>query len=80
VAGDPNFASDPDSPQQRVDPNTILSPFAGVGSITAFDENGAGTFLCTATPITSRHILTAATASLIISETSIFSRQMCGSS
>ncbi|HEX8313279.1 MAG TPA: trypsin-like serine protease [Chthoniobacteraceae bacterium] len=60
VAGDPNLASEPDSPDLRIDPNTMQSLFAGVGSITAFDDLGRGTFLCTATPITSRHILTAA--------------------
>lgn len=60
VAGDPNLQGDPDSPDLRIDPNTTTSLFAGVGSITAFDDIGRGTFLCTATPITSRHILTAA--------------------
>jgi hypothetical protein len=60
VAGDPNLQSNPDSPDLRIDPNTMTSLFAGVGSITAVDELGNGTFLCTATPITSRHILTAA--------------------
>jgi hypothetical protein len=60
VAGDPEFGADPDSPPQRVDPNTTTSPFGGVGSITAVDELGNGIFICTATPITSRHILTAA--------------------
>lgn len=67
LAGDPN--PDPltypgilaDSPALRVDPNTTSSPFAGVGSIfvdaTAVD---GFTYICTGTPITPWHVLTAA--------------------
>lgn len=37
----------PDTPANHVDPNTIASPFAGVGSI-FIDAGGANQFLCTA--------------------------------
>lgn len=43
----------PDSPANRVDPNTTSSPFAGVGSVMA------GAYMGSGTPITPRHILTA---------------------
>jgi len=58
VAGDPN-GNPPDSPAQRVDPNTTTSPFAGVGSIFS-DVPGDGGFLGTGSAISKRHILTAA--------------------
>jgi len=54
VAGDPN-GSPPDSPAARIDPNTASSPFRGVCSLFI-----GGGFLCTGTPISPRHILTAA--------------------
>ncbi|GIW95018.1 MAG: hypothetical protein KatS3mg110_3059 [Pirellulaceae bacterium] len=54
VAGDP-AGSPPDSPANRVDPNTTTSPFAGVGSL-----NIAGSFICTGTAISPIHVLTAA--------------------
>jgi secreted trypsin-like serine protease len=57
IAGDPN-GTPPDSPTNRIDPNTTTSPWAGVGSIRI--TVGSNTFICTATPITPRHILTAA--------------------
>ncbi len=43
-----------DSPAHRVDPNTILSPFAGIGSLGL-----NGSFWATAVPISSWHVLTA---------------------
>lgn len=58
LAGDPGGAP-PDSPGNRVDVNTTSSPFAGVGSIQIVDPN-LGVFICSGTPITDRHILTAA--------------------
>lgn len=54
LAGDPN-TTPPDSPDRRVDPNTTASEWAGVGSLNVKDR-----FLCTATPISPRHVLTAA--------------------
>ncbi len=53
VAGDPN-GSPADSPANRVDPNTTTSPFAGVGSLSI----GGG--VCTGTPISPFHVITAA--------------------
>jgi Ca2+-binding RTX toxin-like protein len=58
LAGDPN-GNPPDSPDQRIDPNTKTSPFAGVGSVSV-SRPGTGDFLGTGTPISRRHILTAA--------------------
>lgn len=58
VAGDPNGVP-PDSPDARIDPNTTTSPFAGVGSISVSSPN-VGDFLGSGTPISRRHILTAA--------------------
>jgi voltage-gated potassium channel Kch len=49
----------PDSPAARIDPNTTSSAFAGVGSLELFVP-GSGTFICSGTPISSRHVLTAA--------------------
>jgi MYXO-CTERM domain-containing protein len=49
----------PDSPAMRVDPNLASSPFAGVGSL-FIDVPGPGVMICTGTPISPRHILTAA--------------------
>lgn len=57
VAGDPN-GTPPDSPANRVDPNTTDSRFAGVGSLRLQSSNG--TFICSAAAISDRHILTAA--------------------
>ncbi|TAF08486.1 MAG: hypothetical protein EAZ77_06875 [Nostocales cyanobacterium] len=58
VAGDPN-GNPPDSPINRVDPNTTTSPFAGVGSLFMNLGNGRG-FLCSGAAISPRHILSAA--------------------
>lgn len=58
LAGDPN-STQVDAPQQRIDPNTTTSPFAGVGSISVSDPQ-LGNFLCTGTPISPVHVLTAA--------------------
>jgi hypothetical protein len=57
VAGDP-AGTPPDSPANRVDPNTTDSLFAGVGSLTI--AVGSSTFTCTATAISPIHALTAA--------------------
>lgn len=53
LAGDP-AGSPPDSPAQRVDPNTASSPWAGVGSILVGDKSFSAAL------IGPRHILTAA--------------------
>ncbi|NEP01102.1 MAG: trypsin-like serine protease [Symploca sp. SIO2E9] len=58
LAGDPN-STQTDAPQQRIDPNTTTSPFAGVGSISISDPQLGG-FLCTGTPISPVHVITAA--------------------
>lgn len=58
LAGDPN-GSPTDSPENRVDPNTTGSPFAGVGSI-GISVPGIGDFLGSGAAISRRHILTAA--------------------
>jgi len=57
VAGDPN-GTPADSPDLRVDPNLPASEFAGVGSLQIRD--GAQSYICTATAISLRHVLTAA--------------------
>jgi hypothetical protein len=57
VAGDPAGVPS-DSPANRVDANTTTSMFAGVGSLNPVGPFGS--FICTATPISSRHVLTAA--------------------
>src|SRR5687767_9715190 len=57
MAGSPKSEL-PDSPSQRVDPNTALSPFAGVGSLLVSSKGK--TFVGTATVIGRREILTAA--------------------
>ena len=57
IAGDPGGVP-ADSPANRIDPNTTTSPWAGVGSVDLFLP-GTGTFICTGTPITNRHIMTA---------------------
>ncbi len=57
LAGDPNGIPS-DSPNNRVDPNTTTSPFAGVGSLFLDLGNGSG-FLCTGAAISPTHILTA---------------------
>jgi len=56
VAGDPN-GSPADSPTDRIDVNSTSSPFAGVGSLQI--SANRGTYICTATPIDSTHVLTA---------------------
>src|SRR5262245_35838814 len=56
VAGDPN-GSPADSPTDRIDANLTSSPFAGVGSLQI--SANRGTYICTATPIDSTHVLTA---------------------
>lgn len=58
ISGDPN-STPPDRPDRRIDPNTTTSPFAGVGSIDV-SLPGVGNFLGSGTPISRRHILTAA--------------------
>ncbi|MBX3747492.1 MAG: trypsin-like serine protease [Verrucomicrobiae bacterium] len=51
----------PDNPTLRIDPNTTTSPFAGVGSLFANDDPSTPFgVLCTATPISSWQVLTAA--------------------
>ncbi len=57
VAGDPN-GTPPDSPSNRVDPNTADSLFAGVGSLRV--QVGSSNYVCTATAISPIHVLTAA--------------------
>jgi hypothetical protein len=57
VAGDPS-GSPPDSPANRVDPNNTSSPYSGVGSLQI--QSGPSTFICTATPISPTHVLSAA--------------------
>ena len=57
VAGDPFDPVNPDSPDNRVDPNVLSSRFAGVVSI--YIETDQGGFICTGTAISKRHILTA---------------------
>jgi hypothetical protein len=56
VAGDPT-GTPADSPSKRIDPNTTSSPFAGVGSLQI--DTRRGTYICSATPISSTHVLTA---------------------
>ncbi|MBL9137154.1 MAG: trypsin-like serine protease [Verrucomicrobiales bacterium] len=65
-AGHPDPASEgfpaitPDSPSNRVDPNTTTSPFAGVGSIFIDpDPDVPGGFICTGTPISPWEVVTA---------------------
>lgn len=57
VAGSAS-ATPTDSPDARIDPNTTTSPYAGVGSIEVTHPD-LGTFLCTGTPITPTHVLSA---------------------
>ncbi len=57
VAGDPD-GTPPDSPSNRVDPNTPDSDFAGVGSLRI--KRGSSTSTCTATAISPTHVVTAA--------------------
>lgn len=57
VAGQPNGAP-PDSPDQRIDPNTTDSPFGGVGSLYV-DLGGGSRMLCSGVLVTPYHVLTA---------------------
>ncbi|MCI0684333.1 MAG: S1 family peptidase [Gemmataceae bacterium] len=57
MAGDPN-GTPPDSPSNRVDPNTTTSPYGGVGSVQVNVRGGA--YIGTGTLIDSTHVLTAA--------------------
>ncbi len=57
VAGDLN-GTPPDSPGNRVDPNTPDSLFAGVGSLKV--KVGSSNYVCTATAISPIHVITAA--------------------
>jgi len=62
VAGNPNPDLEgvpPDSPADRVDPNTTDSPYAGVGSLWV-DAPGPGGYIGSATAISPTHVLTAA--------------------
>ena len=56
VSGDSTGAS-ADSPTNRIDPNVPGSAFAGVGSLRIVGDSGS--FICSATAIGSRHVLTA---------------------
>lgn len=53
--------SPPDSPSNRIDPNTTSSPYAGVGSIFIDDDNtpGGSGHICSGTLIGSQYVLTA---------------------
>ena len=57
VAGDPSGLP-PDSPTNRIDPNTLSSAFGGVGSLRLV--TGSGTFICSGTAISPWNVLTAA--------------------
>lgn len=58
VAGDPN-GTPPDSPANRVDPNTTASAFAGVGSVFMQTSPGGSGYIGSAAAISPTHILTA---------------------
>jgi len=66
LAGDPD-GSPTDSPENRVDPNTTDSPFAGVGSL-RISVPGVGDFLGSGAAISRRHILTAAHVLDVVNE------------
>src|SRR5258705_12656927 len=56
VAGDP-AGTPPDSPTNRVDPNTASSAFSGVVSINIrYDDQS---FICSGTLVSKRHVVTA---------------------
>jgi secreted trypsin-like serine protease len=61
VAGD-LLGTPSDSPANRVDPNTALSPFSGVVSINIRYMQGADqlSFICSGTLVSPRHVVTAA--------------------
>ncbi len=56
VAGDPN-GSPPDSPANRVDPNTSTSPFSGVVSVNVRYDGKS--FICSGTLVSRRDVVTA---------------------
>ena len=56
VAGDPNGVA-PDSPANRVDPNTSTSPFSGVVSVNVRYDGKS--FICSGTLVSRRDVLTA---------------------
>lgn len=56
VAGDP-AGSPPDSPANRVDPNTASSPFSGVVSVNV--QYDGQSFICSGTLVSKRHVVTA---------------------
>ena len=56
-AGDPNGVP-PDSPANRVDPNTPASPFSGVVSINIRYANGSS-FICSGALVSKRHVVSA---------------------
>ncbi|HKB05440.1 MAG TPA: trypsin-like serine protease [Gemmataceae bacterium] len=63
VAGDPNGTeargyADKDSPDNRIDPNSPDSPYAGVGSIQV--KSRLGTFIGTGAVVGSKYVVTAA--------------------
>lgn len=58
VAGSPDVEP-PDSPADRVDPNTTDSPFAGVGSL-FMQANRVSGYICTGTLVSPTHVVTAA--------------------
>ncbi len=59
IIGGAADATPPDSPAQRVDPNTTTSPWAGIGSLSvALAGSKEGTY--TASALDARHVLTAA--------------------
>jgi hypothetical protein len=62
LAGSPSGIP-PDSPTNRIDPNTTSSPFAGVGSIAVRNDAmnpSLITSICTGSPLSATQILTAA--------------------
>ena len=56
LAGDAT-GTPPDSPTDRVDPNTVGSPFAGVGSVKAAGQRGTGAAVSSTFILTAAHLL-----------------------